>query len=66
MRKVLETTLHEYGLVALSVHNPQLAVGSCCRSKDRGRGSVSGRSVKALLSLSETKAACDRCGCTGS
>lgn len=39
MRKAAETALHEYGLVALAVNNPQLAVRLCCTSKDRGRGS---------------------------
>lgn len=53
MGKALETTLHEYGLVALAIHNPQPAVRSCCRSKhrDRGRRCVSDRWVKALSRL---------------
>lgn len=42
MWKAVETTLHKYGLVALAVNNPQLAVRLRCRSKDRGRGSEKG------------------------
>lgn len=34
MRKAVETTLHKYGLVALAVNNPQLAVRLGCRSKE--------------------------------
>lgn len=38
-RKAAETALHEYGLVALAVNNPQLAVRLCCTAKDTGRRS---------------------------
>lgn len=64
MRKAVQTALHKYGLVALAVNNPQLAVRLCCGSKDRGGGSgvsdtgaqveTQSRSTYVLKQLSKT------------